>query len=187
MSTGRRRERESARPQESQPLSGRVPAALFKAPKFPAVAPARHFRQATVYTTPVIGAPMWSNSRLAEVPSDYCVAVMKYRVTVYTGTISGSGTDAHVFLCLIGDLGDTGDRSLVNCKNNVNKFEKGNADEFIVEAVSIGQVRRVRIGHDGRGGGCGWFLDKVVVREEGQTESQAVEFPCNRSVGLCWL
>lgn len=55
------------------------------------------------------------------------------------------------------------------------------ADEFIIEAVSIGQVRRVRIGHDGRGGGCGWFLDKVQVREEGQAESQAVEFPCNRS------
>ncbi|KAI2661945.1 Lipoxygenase homology domain-containing protein 1 [Labeo rohita] len=85
--------------------------------------------------------------------------LVKYRVTVYTGNVSGGGTDAHVFLCLIGDQGDTGDRGLINCKNNVNK---------------------VRIGHDGRGGGCGWFLDKVVIREEGQAESQAVEFPCNR-------
>lgn len=49
-----------------------------------------------------------------------------------------------------------------------------------MEAVSIGKVRRVRIGHDGRGGGCGWFLDKVLVREEGKTESEAVIFPCNR-------
>lgn len=53
-------------------------------------------------------------------------------------------------------------------------------DEFLVEAVSIGQIRRLRIGHNGKGGGCGWFLDKVVVREEGQAEAQAVEFPCNR-------
>ena len=45
------------------------------------------------------------------------------------------------------------------------------ADEFIIEAVSIGRVRRVWIGHDGRGGGCGWFLDKVLVREEGKTEN----------------
>uniref|UniRef100_A0A3B4YR02 Lipoxygenase homology PLAT domains 1 n=1 Tax=Seriola lalandi dorsalis TaxID=1841481 RepID=A0A3B4YR02_SERLL len=102
-----------------------------------------------------------------------------YRVTVCTGTLSGSGTDASVFLNLIGDQGDTGDRELVICKNNVNKFEKGNMDEFIVEAVAIGQVRRVRIGHDGKGGGCGWFLDKVIVREEGQAEAHAVEFPCN--------
>uniref|UniRef100_A0A4W6CJK4 Lipoxygenase homology PLAT domains 1 n=1 Tax=Lates calcarifer TaxID=8187 RepID=A0A4W6CJK4_LATCA len=107
-------------------------------------------------------------------------ALIKYRVTVCTGTISGSGTDASVFLNLIGDQGDTGDRQLVNCKNNINKFEKGNLDEFIIEAVAIGQVRRVRIGHDGKGGGCGWFLDKVIVREEGQAEAHAVEFPCNR-------
>ena len=53
-------------------------------------------------------------------------------------------------------------------------------DEFIVEAVSLGQVLRVRIGHDGRGGGCGWFLDKVLVREEGQAETQAEQFLCNR-------
>ncbi|XP_041854417.1 lipoxygenase homology domain-containing protein 1 isoform X1 [Melanotaenia boesemani] len=106
--------------------------------------------------------------------------LIKYRVTVCTGTISGSGTDASVFLNLIGDQGETGERQLINCKNNVNKFEKGNLDEFIIEAVALGQVRRVRIGHDGKGGGCGWFLDKVVVREEGQAEANAVEFPCDR-------
>uniref|UniRef100_A0A8C5H6N3 Lipoxygenase homology domain-containing protein 1-like n=1 Tax=Gouania willdenowi TaxID=441366 RepID=A0A8C5H6N3_GOUWI len=101
-------------------------------------------------------------------------------VTICTGTVGGSGTDASVFLNLIGDLGDTGDRQLVNCKNNANKFEKGNLDEFIIEAVNIGRIRRVRIGHNGKGGGCGWFLDKVLVREEGQAEIQAYEFPCGR-------
>ncbi|XP_030215683.1 lipoxygenase homology domain-containing protein 1 [Gadus morhua] len=106
--------------------------------------------------------------------------LIKYRVTVCTGTVGGSGTDASVFLNLIGDQGDSGDRQLVVCKNNINKFEKGSMDEFIVEAVSLGQVQRVRIGHDGRGGGCGWFLDKVLVREEGQAESQAEVFLCNR-------
>ncbi|KAJ8339353.1 hypothetical protein SKAU_G00361390 [Synaphobranchus kaupii] len=106
--------------------------------------------------------------------------LIKYRITICTGNVGGSGTDASVFLCLIGNLGDTGERLMFTSKNNVNKFEKGNADEFLIEAVSLGQVHRVRIGHDGRGGGCGWFLDKVVVREEGQPESQAVEFPCHR-------
>ena len=51
--------------------------------------------------------------------------VLKYRVTVCTGNVGGSGTDATVFMSMVGDLGDTGDRALVNCKNNVNKFEKG--------------------------------------------------------------
>lgn len=56
----------------------------------------------------------------------FCAAVIKYRVTVGTGMISGSGTDASIFLSLIGNRGDTGERWLANCKNNVNKFEKGN-------------------------------------------------------------
>lgn len=58
------------------------------------------------------------------------------------------------------------------------------ADEFLVEAVTLGQIRRVRIGHDGRGGGCGWFLDKVMVREEGQPEASSIEFPCFRQDNL---
>lgn len=61
--------------------------------------------------------------------------VIKYRITVYTGSVSGGGTDAHVFLCLIGDQGDTGDRALINCKNNVNKFEKGNVSDVSVELL----------------------------------------------------
>lgn len=59
-------------------------------------------------------------------------------------------------------------------------------DEFLIEAVCLGQVCRVRVGHDGRGGGCGWFLDKVTVREEGQPESAAIEFPCFRQATHPW-
>ncbi|KAL0965208.1 hypothetical protein UPYG_G00278200 [Umbra pygmaea] len=106
--------------------------------------------------------------------------LLKYCITICTGNVSGAGTDASVFLNIIGDLGDTGDRLMFLSKNNVNKFETGNADEFLIEAVFLGQVRRLRVGHDGRGGGCGWFLDKVMVREEGQPESTAIEFPCYR-------
>uniref|UniRef100_F7CL93 Lipoxygenase homology PLAT domains 1 n=1 Tax=Ornithorhynchus anatinus TaxID=9258 RepID=F7CL93_ORNAN len=106
--------------------------------------------------------------------------IVKYRVTVVTGDLNGAGTDARVFICLIGDVGDTGERILYNCRNNTDTFEKGNADEFTIEAVTVRKVRRVRIGHDGKGKGSGWFLVKVLVREEGQPESDNVEFPCNR-------
>ncbi|XP_030598877.1 lipoxygenase homology domain-containing protein 1 [Archocentrus centrarchus] len=111
---------------------------------------------------------------------DEPLALIKYRVTICTGNVSGSGTDASVFLNIIGDLGDTGERLMIMSKNNVNKFEKGNHDEFLIESVFLGQVRRVRVGHDGRGGGCGWYLDKVMVREEGQPETAATQFPCFR-------
>nr|XP_060469739.1 lipoxygenase homology domain-containing protein 1 isoform X2 [Panthera onca] len=108
------------------------------------------------------------------------MAMARYRVTVCTGELEGAGTDANVYLCLFGDVGDTGERLLYNCRNNTDLFEKGNADEFTIESVTMRKVRRVRIRHDGKGGGSGWFLERVLVREEGQPESDNVEFPCLR-------
>lgn len=66
----------------------------------------------------------------------FCSPVIKYRLTVCTGNVSGSGTDASIFINLIGDLGDTGERQLINCKNNVNKFEKGNVGTFFTSSVT---------------------------------------------------
>nr|KAF6422946.1 lipoxygenase homology domains 1 [Rousettus aegyptiacus] len=108
------------------------------------------------------------------------MGMARYRVTVCTGELEGAGTDANVYLCLFGDVGDTGERLLYNCRNNADTFEKGNADEFTIESVTMRKVRRVRIRHDGKGGGSGWFLERVLVREEGQPESDNVEFPCLR-------
>ncbi len=67
----------------------------------------------------------------------FCFSSYQYRITVYTGNVSGGGTDAHVFLCLVGDQGDTGERALINCKNNVNKFEKGNVSGVSVELLDV--------------------------------------------------
>uniref|UniRef100_I3LDH6 Lipoxygenase homology PLAT domains 1 n=1 Tax=Sus scrofa TaxID=9823 RepID=I3LDH6_PIG len=108
------------------------------------------------------------------------MSMARYRVTVCTGELEGAGTDANVYLCLFGDAGDTGERLLYNCRNNTDLFEKGNADEFTIESVTLRKVRRVRIRHDGKGSGSGWFLERVLVREEGQPESDNVEFPCLR-------
>ncbi|XP_006144481.1 lipoxygenase homology domain-containing protein 1 isoform X1 [Tupaia chinensis] len=108
------------------------------------------------------------------------MGMARYRVTVCTGELEGAGTDANVYLCLFGDVGDTGERLLYNCRNNTDLFEKGNADEFTIESVTMRKVRRVRIRHDGKGAGSGWYLDRVLVREEGQPESDNVEFPCLR-------
>uniref|UniRef100_A0A2K5J1I7 Lipoxygenase homology domain-containing protein 1 n=2 Tax=Colobus angolensis palliatus TaxID=336983 RepID=A0A2K5J1I7_COLAP len=108
------------------------------------------------------------------------MGMARYRVTVCTGELEGAGTDANVYLCLFGDVGDTGERLLYNCRNNTDLFEKGNADEFTIESVTMRNVRRVRIRHDGKGSGSGWYLDRVLVREEGQPESDNLEFPCLR-------
>ena len=47
----------------------------------------------------------------------------KYKVTVFTGTKRGAGTDADVRITLFGDVGESGERKLdTKMKNN---FEAG--------------------------------------------------------------
>ena len=54
--------------------------------------------------------------------------VVNYSVMVHTGSKSGAGTDANVFINIFGEQGDTGDRRLHTSKTNFNKFEKGNVN-----------------------------------------------------------
>ena len=47
--------------------------------------------------------------------------------------------------------------------------------------MTLEDLQRVVIGHDGRGHGAGWFLDRVVIRRtEGPDSSTLHVFPCNR-------
>ena len=47
-----------------------------------------------------------------------------YEVSVFTGDESGSGTDANVFLNIIGENGDAGERKLHKSETYMDKFEK---------------------------------------------------------------
>jgi hypothetical protein len=43
---------------------------------------------------------------------------------VYTGNVSGAGTDSNVFMTIFGELGDSGERELVKSETHRNKFER---------------------------------------------------------------
>lgn len=45
----------------------------------------------------------------------------------------------------------TGFINLKACKNYKNKFELGMINEFTVEAVDLGELEKIRIGHDNAG------------------------------------
>ena len=52
-------------------------------------------------------------------------------------------------------------------------------DEFILEAVTLKKLKKIRIGHDASNPGAGWFLDKVVVRQTDNPDYDTT-FECNR-------
>ena len=57
-------------------------------------------------------------------------------------------------------------------------------DEFLIEAVSLKALEKVRVGHDSSGPGSGWFLDKVVVKDPEDSTKEYV-FPCSRFAIVC--
>ena len=101
---------------------------------------------------------------------------IQYEVAVYTADVAYAGTDANVSLTVYGENGDSGERKLT--KKMVNLFERGQRDVFNVEALDLGQLKRVRIEHDNKGFGAGWKLDKVEITN--LTSSEMVLFPCNQ-------
>lgn len=60
-----------------------------------------------------------------------------YKVSVMTGDVNGSGTDANVFLTIYGDLGDTGERKLSKSETNKNKFERGSVRKLLMDSSRL--------------------------------------------------
>jgi len=53
-------------------------------------------------------------------------------------------------------------------------------DTFEIEAVDLGDIRKVVIGQDGAGSGHGWFVDKVVVKGYTTMGVKDYSFTCDR-------
>ena len=66
-------------------------------------------------------------------------------------------------IVLFGAKDDTGVLNLRESQSFRNKFERGHTDIFPIEALDIGDIKKVRIGHDGSGLGSAWFLDRVEI------------------------
>ncbi len=58
------------------------------------------------------------------------------------------------------------------------KFQRGKTDEFVIEAIDIGEPRRLKLWTDGHGLGAGWHLDKAVV--DVPLLGKTFTFPCGR-------
>ncbi|ELT98105.1 hypothetical protein CAPTEDRAFT_225952 [Capitella teleta] len=110
---------------------------------------------------------------------DKVLPVIAYQIEVFTADKTGAGTDANVYVQLFGERGDTGKRKMLKSREEGNKFESGKKDIFEIEAVDLMELTRVVVGHDGKGFGAGWYLDKVAVKPGEDAENKYV-FNCGR-------
>ena len=87
----------------------------------------------------------------------------RYDVRVYTSDVRNAGTDANMHLIIVGENGDTGKVKLASSAEHRDKFERGNVDSFVVEAVELGDIKRITIGHDNSGLGPDWHCEKIEI------------------------
>ncbi|RNA20950.1 lipoxygenase homology domain-containing 1, partial [Brachionus plicatilis] len=57
-------------------------------------------------------------------------------------------------------------------------IKKRKKDEFQIECPSIGEIKKIRIGHNGANPSSGWYLDKVIIDDENM--GRVYEFLCDR-------
>uniref|UniRef100_A0A8C4Q3B8 DENN domain-containing protein 5B n=1 Tax=Eptatretus burgeri TaxID=7764 RepID=A0A8C4Q3B8_EPTBU len=96
---------------------------------------------------------------------------MPYRVLIIPSKkLGGSVTTANAWICLSGELGDTG----------VLKVPK-NVLQMTFECQNLGKLTTLQIGHDNAGLLSKWLVDCILVRNE--ITSHTYRFPCGRWLG----
>lgn len=95
-------------------------------------------------------------------------AITRYKMTVKTGKLSwwpkGEGTDADVFVRLIGDKGQTNEVEITSLIPG-NALERGDKDIFTVNFDNaVGTVRKIQVRSDMSGVGPDWYLEYVDVQ-----------------------
>ncbi|CAH1253114.1 PKD1L3 [Branchiostoma lanceolatum] len=99
-----------------------------------------------------------------------------YHITVHTGHVMRAGTESNVAFNVIGDEAETGVR-IFGLDSQV--FKKGSINTFSMAVRgSLGEIRRLQIWHDNKGGRSrSWYLEKVLLQDL-QTRDRYV-FICN--------
>uniref|UniRef100_A0A803J699 PLAT domain-containing protein n=1 Tax=Xenopus tropicalis TaxID=8364 RepID=A0A803J699_XENTR len=110
-----------------------------------------------------------------EWPLRSSLSVVKYTVAVFCPDMLSWKDGSYMSVCLHGKNGDTGDRRLAWHNSQGTKDE---VDTFKIATKALGRIQSIDIGHDGKGFGSGWFLDKVEIIH--MATNSKIVFMCNR-------
>lgn len=106
----------------------------------------------------------------------------EYVVEVFTGDERRAGTDANVYLSLIGDKGDSTEKALVKSETHLNKFERNHMDRFVIHDRSYGDLYGIKLRHDNSGTMAEWFVDRVEITDK--LRNKKYVFICQKWLSL---
>jgi hypothetical protein len=87
---------------------------------------------------------------------------INYTIEVETGNVPYAGTDAGVYIKLYG-IAENSD--YIQLDNSENNYEKDKKDTYTILHKDIGSIRKIEIKHDNKGKHPGWFLKKVLIKD----------------------
>lgn len=91
--------------------------------------------------------------------------VKEYTIKIFTGDVAQGGTDSNVSMILFGSK-----RNSETIKLNEfiarNAFETGKIDYLKVVEKDLGRIEKIKILHDEKWLGDGWFLNKIIVQND---------------------
>ncbi len=100
-----------------------------------------------------------------------------YTLHVHTGDVRNAGTDANVYIEMIG--GRHGDESSGRIMLKGGKFDRNHSDKLhVMSPLMLSPVNKLIVGHDNTGANPGWFLSRVDV--ECASAGMKQVFPCER-------
>ena len=103
-----------------------------------------------------------------------------FEIVFKTSDVKYAGTDATVFLEVYGTKADGTNKSdRIDFKHAPKgSFERAKEDRFNVELAKVGEVYKIRVGHDGKKSGSSWHLDSVTLIN--QATQELFLFECRR-------
>ncbi|XP_014663677.1 PREDICTED: lipoxygenase homology domain-containing protein 1-like [Priapulus caudatus] len=106
-------------------------------------------------------------------------SMVKYVVEVHTSLGSAPHMSARVYMTIYGEDGESEKNMLTSgTDEGTQMFKPGKGERFVVDSPGLGKLQRIVIGHNGSGPNPCWYLDKVLIREQG-SETDIV-FPCDK-------
>ncbi|CAF3864693.1 unnamed protein product [Adineta steineri] len=117
-------------------------------------------------------AQCWLSSRLGKnfnwitMKPDPSNDDIHYKVIIDTGE---SGINSNVILCIYGNENITKNFALKTTKDGTQaKFIKDSHLEFDLKGVDVGKIKKINIGHDGKGNEQQWFLKFIKIEKQNE-------------------
>jgi len=97
-----------------------------------------------------------------------------YNLGIKTGNKSRAGTDSNIYVTLYGSEGETKEVRL-NGLISGNAFERNDYDAVTMIDQDVGDLRKIKVYHDGKYAGSGWYLSYIKVNGRTATFNQWID------------